>query len=94
MALWLLSLLIALPYAMHMALKEIPGLCGKFCTEEWPNDASKRAYTCFVLIAQFVIPFSIMAVCYHLVSLASSRDSKRFIEGFLLPPSSSAFATP
>ncbi|TKR93881.1 hypothetical protein L596_008255 [Steinernema carpocapsae] len=67
--LWIISLLVTLPYVYHMKLKTYPNsnICGEFCSEEWPNNESKRFYTIFVLVIQFAIPFSIMTICYHSV---------------------------
>ncbi|KAK6754565.1 hypothetical protein RB195_013515 [Necator americanus] len=62
--LWLVAILITLPYSWYMALVEYDGLCGKFCTEAWPNVPTRRAYTVFVLVAQFFVPFLIMFYCY------------------------------
>ncbi|CAJ0591923.1 unnamed protein product [Cylicocyclus nassatus] len=62
--LWLIAVLITFPYSWYMALVEYEGLCGKFCTEAWPNERIRRAYTVFVLVAQFVVPFVIMFYCY------------------------------
>ncbi|EPB72771.1 7 transmembrane receptor [Ancylostoma ceylanicum] len=63
--LWLVAILITFPYSWYMQLREPEGgYCGKFCTEEWPNEWVRRAYTVFVLIAQFFVPFMIMFYCY------------------------------
>ncbi|KAK0425592.1 hypothetical protein QR680_009276 [Steinernema hermaphroditum] len=67
--LWIISLLVTLPYVCHMKLKTYrdQNICGEFCTEEWPDEGSKRFYTIFVLVIQFAIPFTIMTICYHAV---------------------------
>ncbi|WKY10771.1 hypothetical protein Q1695_002828 [Nippostrongylus brasiliensis] len=62
--LWISSVLITLPYSWYMALVEHDGLCGKFCTEIWPSPQLRQAYTVFVMIAQFFVPFWIMFYCY------------------------------
>ncbi|XGW03652.1 hypothetical protein V3C99_015098 [Haemonchus contortus] len=62
--LWVISGLITLPYSWFMTLEEHEGLCGKFCTEAWPNARLRQAYTVFVLITQFFLPFVIMFYCY------------------------------
>lgn len=70
---------IALKYATGNKLKStsrlycayegiyLKGVCGEFCTEKWPNASSRRAYTMVVLVAQFVIPFIVMAFCYAVI---------------------------
>lgn len=35
-----------------------------FCSEQWPNKQTRQAYTLMVMVAQFVVPFSVMAFCY------------------------------
>ncbi|CAJ0594417.1 unnamed protein product [Cylicocyclus nassatus] len=67
--LWIISILVTLPYVYHMKMKKYPAInvCGEFCTEKWPNVHSKRIYTLFVLAIQFVIPFTIMTICYQAV---------------------------
>ncbi|VDK45626.1 unnamed protein product [Anisakis simplex] len=64
---WMFAVLVTLPYVFHMSLKRYPGICGEFCTEEWPDELSKRLYTFFILIIQFIIPFTVMTFCYHSV---------------------------
>ncbi|PIO62951.1 7 transmembrane receptor, partial [Teladorsagia circumcincta] len=65
--LWIISILVTLPYVYHMKMRKYPSInvCGEFCTEKWPNVHSKRIYTLFVLAIQFVIPFTIMTICYQ-----------------------------
>lgn len=74
---WMFALLVTLPYVFHMSLKRYPGICGEFCTEEWPDESSKRVYTFFILLVQFVIPFAVMTFCYHSVSCTITGVSKR-----------------
>ncbi|CAI4221617.1 unnamed protein product [Auanema sp. JU1783] len=63
--LWFLSAIVTLPYSWYMKVIEYEGLCGTFCTEEWPDDKLRRSYTIFVLCTQFFVPFSIMFFCYY-----------------------------
>ncbi|KAI1721957.1 7 transmembrane receptor (rhodopsin family) domain-containing protein [Ditylenchus destructor] len=64
---WALSLIFTIPYVLHIRMVNYPemNICGEFCTEEWPNDNAKRAYTLLVLLVQAIIPFSIIVYCYH-----------------------------
>uniref|UniRef100_A0A183C3C0 G_PROTEIN_RECEP_F1_2 domain-containing protein n=1 Tax=Globodera pallida TaxID=36090 RepID=A0A183C3C0_GLOPA len=62
--LWLLSVLISVPYSVHMTLVEYDGYCGKFCTEQWPSTQIRRGYALSVLVLQFLIPFVTMSYCY------------------------------
>lgn len=61
---WILSVMTMIPLALFMNLISYPSVCGQFCTELWPNETSRRAYTLFVLTAQFVAPFVVMTFCY------------------------------
>uniref|UniRef100_A0A914WAK7 G-protein coupled receptors family 1 profile domain-containing protein n=1 Tax=Plectus sambesii TaxID=2011161 RepID=A0A914WAK7_9BILA len=65
--LWVLSVLVTLPYTIFMDVITHEGLCGEFCTEMWPSTQTRAAYTLFVMAAQFVLPFAIMAVCYWMI---------------------------
>ncbi|CAJ0935379.1 unnamed protein product, partial [Mesorhabditis belari] len=64
--LWSVSIVVTFPYAYYMTEEsyEDENICGKFCTEKWPNAFTRRAYTLVVMIAQFVLPFLLMAFCY------------------------------
>jgi hypothetical protein len=65
--LWALSIVITLPYTIFMDLNSHPGLCGEFCTEQWPHMHTRVAYTVFVMATQFIVPFAIMALCYWMI---------------------------
>ncbi|PAV75048.1 hypothetical protein WR25_06372 [Diploscapter pachys] len=67
--LWVFSILATLPYVYHMEMVDYKHLniCGEFCTEKWPSPSSKRVYTLFVFVIQFVIPFTIMTLCYQAI---------------------------
>ncbi|VDK79721.1 unnamed protein product [Onchocerca ochengi] len=43
--LWSLSIISTLPYAMYMDLVVVDGICGQFCTENWPNARFRTMYT-------------------------------------------------
>ncbi|KAE9553814.1 hypothetical protein FO519_002984 [Halicephalobus sp. NKZ332] len=62
--LWTLSIVVTLPYAYMMSMETYTSICGVFCTEQWPNKQTRQAYTLVVMVAQFVLPFSVMAFCY------------------------------
>ncbi|KAL3076762.1 hypothetical protein niasHS_011499 [Heterodera schachtii] len=62
--LWLFSVLISVPYSIHMTLVEYDGYCGKFCTEQWPSMQIRRGYSLSVVVLQFLIPFVTMSFCY------------------------------
>uniref|UniRef100_A0A7E4VKZ6 G_PROTEIN_RECEP_F1_2 domain-containing protein n=1 Tax=Panagrellus redivivus TaxID=6233 RepID=A0A7E4VKZ6_PANRE len=62
--LWTLSIVMTLPYAFIMKLESYSDICGVFCTEQWPSKHARQAYTFIVMVAQFVVPFGLMAFCY------------------------------
>ncbi|CAO4385354.1 unnamed protein product [Caenorhabditis nigoni] len=74
--LWILSFVVTLPYAFNMQMMEYTEehICGYFCTEKWESAKSRRAYTMIVMLAQFVLPFAVMAFCYsNIFSVLSKR---------------------
>lgn len=62
--LWVLSVVVSLPYAYYMRLETYTDYCGQFCNEHWPNSKIRRGYALVVLIMQFVLPFITMSFCY------------------------------
>uniref|UniRef100_A0A0R3RMA9 G_PROTEIN_RECEP_F1_2 domain-containing protein n=1 Tax=Elaeophora elaphi TaxID=1147741 RepID=A0A0R3RMA9_9BILA len=78
--LWTLSIISTLPYAMYMDLIVVDGICGQFCTENWPNSRLRTIYTIFVFVVQFVIPLTIMFICYyHIFAELRRRTSKKIM---------------
>uniref|UniRef100_A0A0N5A917 G_PROTEIN_RECEP_F1_2 domain-containing protein n=1 Tax=Syphacia muris TaxID=451379 RepID=A0A0N5A917_9BILA len=55
---WILSAVVSLPYVY-------PDICGVFCIEQWPNERARHVFTFSVLLIQFVIPLTILSICYH-----------------------------
>ncbi|KAM3728730.1 Neuropeptide receptor [Dirofilaria immitis] len=78
--LWTLSIISTLPYAMYMDLVVVDGICGQFCTENWPNSRLRSIYTIFVFVVQFIIPLTIMFICYyHIFAELRKRTSKKIM---------------
>uniref|UniRef100_A0AAF5PJR6 G-protein coupled receptors family 1 profile domain-containing protein n=1 Tax=Wuchereria bancrofti TaxID=6293 RepID=A0AAF5PJR6_WUCBA len=78
--LWTLSIISTLPYAMYMDLIVVDGICGQFCTENWPSSRLRSVYTIFVFVVQFVIPLTIMFICYyHIFAELRKRTSKKIM---------------
>uniref|UniRef100_A0A1I7RIM2 G_PROTEIN_RECEP_F1_2 domain-containing protein n=2 Tax=Bursaphelenchus xylophilus TaxID=6326 RepID=A0A1I7RIM2_BURXY len=65
--LWVLSVVVSLPYAYYMRLETYEELCGQFCTEIWPSKSMQRSYALVVLIMQFLLPFVTMSFCYSTI---------------------------
>ncbi|VDD95243.1 unnamed protein product [Enterobius vermicularis] len=77
---WILSAAVSTPYVYYITLKSYPNICGYFCTETWPSEQSKRTYTFLVLIIQFAIPLTVLALCYHSIfSFLAQRARCRII---------------
>lgn len=76
--LWVLSVVVSLPYGYYMTLEEYPGYCGEFCSEHWPTQPVRRIYTFIALTVQFLIPFVTMTFCYSSIfaRLKERADSK------------------
>ncbi|CAG9540458.1 unnamed protein product [Cercopithifilaria johnstoni] len=78
--LWTLSIISTLPYAIYMDLVVVDGICGQFCTENWPNSRLRAIYTIFVFVVQFVIPLTIMFICYyHIFAVLRKRMSRKIM---------------
>ncbi|VDM62661.1 unnamed protein product [Angiostrongylus costaricensis] len=65
--LWIVSVLVCMPYGWYMDVVQIGGLCGEFCTENWPSPEVRKCYAFMVLVMQFILPFATMAVCYYTI---------------------------
>uniref|UniRef100_A0A8R1DJK1 G_PROTEIN_RECEP_F1_2 domain-containing protein n=1 Tax=Caenorhabditis japonica TaxID=281687 RepID=A0A8R1DJK1_CAEJA len=95
--LWILSFVVTLPYAFNMQMMEYTeeNICGYFCTEKWESAKSRRAYTLIVMLAQFVVPFAVMAFCYaNIFAVLSKRAQtkiRRMVERTSALESSCAF---
>ncbi len=64
---WFVSIAMTVPYAYHMRYGTYANTCGMYCSEWWPTAKSRRIYTIAVLMVQFVIPFTVMGICYWAV---------------------------
>ncbi|KAI6187339.1 7 transmembrane receptor [Aphelenchoides besseyi] len=65
--LWIISVIVSLPYGYYMTLDTYPQVCGEFCTENWPSKSIQRVYALIVLILQFLLPFMTMSFCYSTI---------------------------
>ncbi|KJH49883.1 7 transmembrane receptor [Dictyocaulus viviparus] len=66
-SLWVISVVVCMPYGWYMDVVQISGLCGEFCTEKWPLPEIRKGYALMVLMMQFILPFATMAVCYYTI---------------------------
>lgn len=64
---WCSAIILIFPYAIYMKLIELDkntGICGEFCTENWPNSGVRRIFSLAILALQFVLPFAVIVLCY------------------------------
>uniref|UniRef100_A0A0K0FUT0 Prolactin-releasing peptide receptor (inferred by orthology to a human protein) n=1 Tax=Strongyloides venezuelensis TaxID=75913 RepID=A0A0K0FUT0_STRVS len=78
LTIWILSIIITLPYTYNMKLVSYNDICGYFCTEDWGNAKHRQVYTIILLFVQSIIPFCIMAICYQQIfaTLHNRTNSK------------------
>ncbi|XP_012230035.2 prolactin-releasing peptide receptor isoform X1 [Linepithema humile] len=62
---WVVALLLTLPYGLYMQLEE-PHI---YCEEHWPSEPFRQIFSSFTTILQFVVPFFVIAFCYICVSI-------------------------
>ncbi|CAI5448231.1 unnamed protein product [Caenorhabditis angaria] len=62
---WVISVVVCMPYGWYMDVEKISGLCGEYCSEHWPLAEVRKGYSFLVLITQFLFPFATMAFCYY-----------------------------
>lgn len=63
-SIWVIALLLTLPYGLYMQL-EMP----HYCEEHWPSEPFRQIFSSFTTILQFVVPFFVIAFCYICVSI-------------------------
>uniref|UniRef100_A0A0N4ZB16 G_PROTEIN_RECEP_F1_2 domain-containing protein n=1 Tax=Parastrongyloides trichosuri TaxID=131310 RepID=A0A0N4ZB16_PARTI len=82
---WAFSLLLVMPYALHMRLTYIKKPCEFWvCMEAWAMEDLKSAYGLIVMILQFIVPFIIIGQSYIKIwkflnnrkSLVTERESE------------------
>uniref|UniRef100_A0A0K0EGE2 G_PROTEIN_RECEP_F1_2 domain-containing protein n=1 Tax=Strongyloides stercoralis TaxID=6248 RepID=A0A0K0EGE2_STRER len=82
---WAFSLLLVMPYALHMRLTYIKKPCEFWvCLEAWAMEDLKSAYGLIVMILQFIVPFIIIGQSYIKIwkflnnrkSLVTERESE------------------
>ncbi|CAD5233758.1 unnamed protein product [Bursaphelenchus xylophilus] len=61
---------LSMPVALMHTLTKINNYCGMYCFEDWgPYSSQRRAYGTIVLSVQFIIPLSIIIICYTAISV-------------------------
>ncbi|XP_025991730.1 prolactin-releasing peptide receptor-like isoform X1 [Solenopsis invicta] len=68
MGIWLISLLITLPFGLYM--RQIEDESHVFwCAENWPSESFRQIFSAFTSVMQYVVPFFVIAFCYICVSI-------------------------
>ncbi|XP_062917319.1 prolactin-releasing peptide receptor-like [Mobula hypostoma] len=80
---WLVSLSLASPAAIHTTYQELPAIGFSACGESWPaSEGQKIAYSCTILLVSYMLPLSAVIVSYcaitvHLKRRGSLEESGR-----------------
>ncbi|XP_076621965.1 prolactin-releasing peptide receptor isoform X2 [Colletes latitarsis] len=69
---WIVSLLVTLPYGLYMHLEEPYA----YCEEHWPTERFRKIFSSVTSILQFVLPFFVIAFCYIRVSIKLNDRAK------------------
>ncbi|VDM41464.1 unnamed protein product [Toxocara canis] len=74
---WTVSLLLVMPYAVHMRMTYIPRPCDFWlCIEDWAMEDLKSMYGVIVMALQFLVPFVIIGFSYiQIWNFLNSRNS-------------------
>lgn len=76
-SIWIISLMLTLPYGLYVSLNNYPEEPEKnYCEEDWPDEVTRKVYGTVTVFLQFIFPFAIMSVCYILVSIKLNDRAK------------------
>ncbi|KAI4479679.1 hypothetical protein M0804_010729 [Polistes exclamans] len=79
---WIIALLLTLPYGFYMQFVEPH----TYCEEQWPSEPFRKLFSSFTTILQFLVPCCVITICYICVwiklnnrarSKPGSKSSKR-----------------
>ncbi|CEF70404.1 Prolactin-releasing peptide receptor [Strongyloides ratti] len=70
------GIIFSLPSAYHSEIQVISNICGEFCDENWGDDKDsfRMYYSVLIYAVQFVIPLTIIIICYTLISLRLNQS--------------------
>ncbi|CAH8832990.1 unnamed protein product [Trichobilharzia szidati] len=66
---WIIAVLISMPLAVYQQKHKDPMNNVSSCRENWPKESSREVFTIVSFVLQFVVPCSIISVCYFRISL-------------------------
>ncbi|XP_015593987.1 prolactin-releasing peptide receptor [Cephus cinctus] len=77
---WLIALLVTLPYGLYMQVEEHLQRETErkriFCEEHWPSESLRQIFSSLTSFLQFVVPFFVIAFCYICVSVRLNNRAK------------------
>ncbi|CAD1470748.1 unnamed protein product [Heterotrigona itama] len=71
-SIWIIALLVTLPYGLYMYLEE-PHI---YCEEHWPDERFRKIFSSITSILQFVLPFFVIAFCYTCISIKLNNQAR------------------
>lgn len=75
-AVWVTSVTVSLPLAVYQRLGWDADQGVYVCQEHWPMYSARQFFTVTSLVLQYLVPCSVVTVCYSLVSAALRRRSR------------------
>ncbi|CAK9806648.1 Prolactin-releasing peptide receptor [Anthophora plagiata] len=72
LGIWIIALLVTLPYGIYMHLEEPY----TYCEEHWPNERFRKIFSSVTTILQFVVPFLVIAFCYTCISIRLNDQAR------------------
>ncbi|XP_076646613.1 prolactin-releasing peptide receptor [Halictus rubicundus] len=69
---WMVALLVTLPYGIYMRLDESQA----YCEERWPSERFRKIFSFVTSLLQFAVPFFVIAFCYTRVSFKLKDRAK------------------
>ncbi|XP_011504928.1 PREDICTED: prolactin-releasing peptide receptor-like [Ceratosolen solmsi marchali] len=69
-AIWIVALLLTLPYGLYMQPQsDERNNENRYCEEAWPDEPFRMTFSSLTSILQFILPFVVIAFCYICVSV-------------------------
>lgn len=75
-SIWLVALLITLPYGLFVKFFSPNDTSTYFCEESWPAESYRQIFGTVTTTLQFILPFLFMSICYISVSIRLNDRAK------------------
>lgn len=69
---WIIALVVTMPYGIYMHLEEPH----TYCEEHWPNERFRKFFSSITSILQFVVPLFVITFCYTCISIRLNDRAK------------------